>query len=490
MTPHFRFTAAVLLGLAVWLPARVHAQWGPETPLTDTGSSIFGTGLAATGDVVHLVYGERPIRYRRSIDEGVTWSAETTIGDGVLHLTDALAADGDDVWMVYLNESENFSDWCCSRDGGSLWVRHSGDAGLSWDDPVRLSTPRRAFRVSVAHAEGRVHVVWMDYRDGAWDTYYRRSLDRGATWEPETVIAESTGPFGAERPQVAARGDSVHVTIWDDRGDNPPCTPGTFTFPRCPDTYHVRSTDGGTTWGPITNVAEGGAYFSGRNDIAVAGASGVVINYNVDVEGETGSKLFAVASPDDGATWGTPVRLTFSPNASDHGSIIGDGDEVHLVWHDDRAAPNREIFYRRSLDAGASWEDEEQVSSGAAGDSSTPLDAVTSEHLHVIWIDDRDGSYQVYYRRRALDRAMGVDAGSEIDAGAPADAGGTVLDAGGSDVGSRMDTGGTDAGMPPAAPSGCACRAASAATPGDSWLALAPALAMLASRRRRAARST
>lgn len=91
---------------AVWIAClpTAAAQWGPETQLTSTAGSTYGTGLAASGDTVHLVYGERPIRYRRSLDEGATWSDEVTIGDGVLHLTDALVADGDDVWMVYLDE--------------------------------------------------------------------------------------------------------------------------------------------------------------------------------------------------------------------------------------------------------------------------------------------------------------------------------------------------------------------------------------------------
>ena len=111
----------------------------------------------------------------------------------------------------------------------------------------------------------------------------------------------------------------MHVTIWDDRAANPSCTPGTYTFPRCPDVFHVRSLDGGQSWRSITDVVNGGARFAGRNDIAVAGTSNVVINYNIDVPGETGSKLFAVASNDDGATWAAPIRLTTAPNASDHG---------------------------------------------------------------------------------------------------------------------------------------------------------------------------
>src|SRR6476646_8146358 len=121
----------------------------------------------------------------------------------------------------------------------------------------------------------------MDYRSGVWDMYYRRSTDRGANWTRDRVIAASAGVFGSERPQVAARGDEVHVTIWDDRGTNPPCMAGpTFSFTVCPDTFYIGSTDGGTTWGTELPVSYSGAAIAGRNDVAVAGATSVVINFN------------------------------------------------------------------------------------------------------------------------------------------------------------------------------------------------------------------
>jgi hypothetical protein len=384
--------------------------------MTAVAGDVWGEGMAASGSTLHLVYGTSDIRYRRSTDQGTTWTAEEPLGSGVLHLTDPIVADGDDVWIVYLDNIQNVSDWCCSRDMGEIWMLHSGNAGETWDAPVQLTTMNTTFRLSIAYAADRLHLVWMDFRDAAWDTYYLRSPNRGTTWDAEVPIAESTGPFGAERPQVAARGDSVHVTIWDDRGNNAACTPGTFTFPKCPDVFHVRSTDGGENWGSIVNVANGGTGFAGRNDIAVSGTSDVVINYNVDLAGETGSKLFAVASNDDGVTWNEPVRLTASPNASDHGSILGTRDATYLVWHDDRDPTNREIFYRRTGTGGLSWDDEEQVSTGIAGDSTTPLNAVTPDYVHVIWIDNRAGTYQVYYRRRTLPSAPTLDGGVKQDA--------------------------------------------------------------------------
>src|SRR4051794_13409657 len=89
------------------------AQWGPETPLTSTGSDVWGEGVATSGSTVHVIYGTGEVRYRRSLDEGTTWSAGQLLDTGTLHLTDPISADGNDVWIVEIKNIQNVTDWCC-----------------------------------------------------------------------------------------------------------------------------------------------------------------------------------------------------------------------------------------------------------------------------------------------------------------------------------------------------------------------------------------
>lgn len=389
-------TLALVLGTGT-----AHAQWGPETPITNTGSDVWGEGIATSGSTVHLIYGTGEVFYRSSPDEGVTWSAEKQLDSGTIHLTDPMWADGNDVWVVYLKDIVNKTDWCCSRDLGNLYLLHSGNRGQTWDAPKQLTTVANAYRLSITFATGRLHLVWMDYRSGVWDTYYMRSLDRGATWDPEKRIAISAGTFGAERPQIAAHGDSVHVTIWDDRGPNPPCMAGpTFSFASCPDTDYIESLDGGTTWGTEVNVANSGAAIAGRNDIAVAGTSSVVINFNRSTQNtaDANPHVFTIHSGDNGKTWDPPIQLTNTPGQADHGSIIGSGANVYLAWHDSRNG-SLAIYYVQSSTEGTSWDPEELVSTATTTDSSTPLVAVTSGFVHALWLDHRSGTWQIYYRR-------------------------------------------------------------------------------------------
>jgi hypothetical protein len=406
-----RLSVVVVLLLA----SNARADWGPETRLTMTNADVWGEGIATSGTTVHLMYGTNEVRYRNSTDEGKTWNADMLIDTGVIHLTDPIVADGNDVWMIYLKDIQNKTDWCCSRDLGNIYLLHSGNAGQTWDTPKKLTSASGAYRVSMTYDSGRLHVVWRDYRSTAWDTYYLRSVDRGATWETEKRIAISAGTFGAERPQIAARGNSIHVTIWDDRGSNPPCMAGpTFSFASCPDTFYIRSLDGGVTWGTEVNVTNSGAAIAGRNDIAAPGASSVVINFNRSTQNtaDANPHMFTIRSPDNGATWETPVQLTNTPGQADHGSIIASGSAVHLAWHDSRAG-SLAIYYVGSSTEGETWNPEELVSTTTTTDSSTPLLAVTSGFVHAMWLDHRSGTWQVYYRRRAVPPvAAGPDAGA------------------------------------------------------------------------------
>jgi BNR repeat protein len=415
----------VVLILFLGAPRGALAQWGPEMPLTSTGSDVWGGGIATSGSTVHVMYGTGEVLYRSSPDEGTTWTAERRLDSGTIHLTDPIWADGTDVWIFYLKDIRNLSDWCCSRDLGNIYLLHSGDGGRTWDSPRQLTTAQGVYRLSVTYAAGRLHLVWMDFRSAAWDTYYLRSSNRGASWDPEQRIAISAGAFGAERPQVAARGDTVHVTIWDDRGSNPPCMAGpTFSFASCPDTFYMRSIDGGVTWQSEINVANSGAAIAGRNDIAVAGNSSVVINFNRSAENtaDANPHLFTIHSPDNGATWDAALQLTNTPGEADHGSIIGSGSNVHLAWHDTRNG-NFVIYYVGSSSEGTSWDPEERVSNTTTADSSTPLVAVTAAFVHVLWLDQRSGSWQIYYRRRAVGPLPPVlDAGTRPDAAASQDA--------------------------------------------------------------------
>ncbi len=106
------------------------------------------------------------------------------------------------------------------------------------------------------------------------------------------------------------------------------------------------------------------------------------------------------------AQWLADMRFTFNPAVSitpfNYKSIAADGppqSEVHAVWYDDRDG-NFEIYYKRSPDQGLSWGPDTRLTT-SSGTSWFSTIAVSSPQVHVVWMDNRDGNYEIYYKRSA-----------------------------------------------------------------------------------------
>jgi hypothetical protein len=106
--------------------------------------------------------------------------------------------------------------------------------------------------------------------------------------------------------------------------------------------------------------------------------------------------LFAQAAQ---AAWTPAKRLTWTSGESNNPAIAVDlSGSVHVVW-DDPTPGNWEIYYRKSLDAGASWITSKMIS-GTKGTSQKPVIAVDpSGSLYVVWADETPGNGEIYYTK-------------------------------------------------------------------------------------------
>jgi hypothetical protein len=111
---------------------------------------------------------EWEIYYARSEDGGQSWSGVTRLTHaGGTSLRPSVAATGDDLHVV----------WFDGRNGDTeIYYKRSRDAGQTWGRDARLTHSRaEASLPSIAVADGVVHVVWSDTRDGNPEIYYKRS---------------------------------------------------------------------------------------------------------------------------------------------------------------------------------------------------------------------------------------------------------------------------------------------------------------------------
>jgi len=111
------------------------------------------------------------------------------------------------------------------------------------------------------------------------------------------------------------------------------------------------------------------------------------------------SAIYYKRSTDGGLSWEPATQLSVAIGLAEYPFVLADGDVVHLVWNDwIGGAGNYELFYKRSTDGGASWESDVRLTYADDHSVNQTL-AVSNQALHLAWADYRDGNYEIYYKQ-------------------------------------------------------------------------------------------
>ncbi|MEK9135834.1 MAG: hypothetical protein AAB393_01820 [Bacteroidota bacterium] len=104
------------------------------------------------------------------------------------------------------------------------------------------------------------------------------------------------------------------------------------------------------------------------------------------------------------AQWQPDVRLTnnsaYSQTSYNNAwCIASEGNIIHAVWYDNRDG-NYEIYYKRSTDGGGSWQADTRLTNNSSI-SWIPSITVSGSVVHLVWVDLRDGggNQEIYYKR-------------------------------------------------------------------------------------------
>jgi len=353
-------------------------EWGPQMLMAS--STIFG-GVEVTSNIVHFIWasGNHKIMYRRSTDNGESWSMGVVIASGnEVPLTDPIASDGSTLHIIYKRE-------------GNLFYRRSLDEGLTWDRETLLMSGEPGFRFSITASDSSVHLVWSYPLDAGGGSYYRRSINNGLIWEPRIQLVQDGQ--GGSRTQLASFGNTVHMA-WFDAAGYPSCSVGKFSFKSCPEIYYRRSLDNGKDWEPAIRISSDPAV-SIRPELVALDSNLLVMTWT---HFESNSfYIYTASSKDNGVTWSAPQQISSTGGADPHPVSEGKGSSVHLMWQDDRDG-NQEIYYRISADGGKTWSKEERVTISDKLNTMADI-AATQKYAHLVYTEGSD----MYYRRRTLD---------------------------------------------------------------------------------------
>ena len=301
--------------------------------------------------------GNEEILFKRSTNNGASFSNIT------INLSNNA---GNNVYVVWTDKTTG---------GGDIYFTRSTNNGASFSNTtINLSNNAGTSDAPQITASGNnVYVVWTDKTTGGGDIYFRTSTDGGATFG--TIINLSNDAHLSYLPQIATSGSNVYV-VWND-----------LVFVNNADQtklFFKRSTDGGATFGSL-KVLLPVTIETIRPQIATSGS-------NVYVAGDDGSEdsqeIFFQRSTDNGDTFSNAISINNNFEFAWLGSIVADGSNVYLTWRDESTAIGMpDVFFRRSIDDGASFDGKINLSNNA-GRSVEPDIAIFNNNVYVVWADN------------------------------------------------------------------------------------------------------
>ncbi|HEY5125564.1 MAG TPA: exo-alpha-sialidase [Ignavibacteria bacterium] len=107
-------------------------------------------------------------------------------------------------------------------------------------------------------------------------------------------------------------------------------------------------------------------------------------------------EIYYKRSSDEGTSWGADTRLTNNSGLSLDPKVAVSGEVVHIVWMDTRDG-NYEIYYKRSTDGGLTWGADTRLTNNTAYSYRVSI-SLSASVVHIVWYDNRDGNYEIYYK--------------------------------------------------------------------------------------------
>jgi len=365
-----------------------YKSWSSDKRLTNNAASSYtnsrGQAVASVGSYVYAVWydyrdGNWEIYFKRSTNNGLTWGADTRLTNDVASSSyPSVAAYGSYVYVV----------WQDYRDGNwEIYMRRSEDYGATWPGPPNYpsyyqrltSNSASSYRPSVAAYYRNVHVAWHDDRNGNWEIYYKRSVDNGLNWGSDTRLTND--PNVSEYAYVAAYTNYVYVAWQDNRTGNY-------------DLFVKRSTNNGASWDQkqlTTNTAD-------QKFVSIAAYGYDVHVVWTDYRNVGNTEIYYRRSLDRGATYKPETRLTTATDDSTYPSVAVKGRTVYVVWQDYRTG-QREIWFKDSPDRGVHWT-ADRILSTVPDISQWPSISISGDNVYVVWTDNRNGNYEIYFKYR------------------------------------------------------------------------------------------
>ncbi|NIP36836.1 MAG: hypothetical protein GWN18_17865, partial [Thermoplasmata archaeon] len=327
----------------------------------------------------------------RSFDGGDTFGPNVRVNSEDNNkpetMADVAVGPGGRVFVVYMSGLGSSSD---------IYMSFSDDGGRTFgptkwvDDDT--SGARQLGPVVVGDDDGIAHIAWTDYRNGNPDVYYATRTVLGIITSNVRVNGDSGGA-DQDDPAITLH-DGTPLVVWtDERNGNPDIFMALRSTPTSFGTNRQVNDDATTDSQSEADVTVLNPMWTGQDPI-------IHVVWEGTASGDT--DIYMAESSDEGVTFGTEVMVNDGTGSGviRHKPAVSGlrGGPLVVTWEDRADVARGWDILASGRNDTVAWTPVMVADDRPKAFQATPATAVGSGgRLHAVWVDNRDGPYEVYY---------------------------------------------------------------------------------------------
>ena len=247
---------------------------------------------------------------------------------------------------------------------------------LGWSTPVNISNQASGSRAvepeGAVDSTNKLHVVWAGGQDPASNWRIQYQTYNGSSWSGISTLTSTA----SNNPDIAIDGDNdLHVA-----------------YESNDDIYYIKGTNG--SWSSPVNLSNNGPKSIVPTISVNLTGDQIMVAWH-DQSGVSGA-YDIYARKFSGGAWGSVVNLSNDSTISRNANLAIDGPgNYYVVWED----IDKDEVYLRKHTTGGTWQSEVRLDTSSARSAEPHIAIGSNNHVHVAYIDDGPGDWEVYHRR-------------------------------------------------------------------------------------------